>query len=294
MGDDGEHRRARGRHRVRRLPGVDVRVDHRRGPRRLPHGTAGQLGSEALASPITAQTPGPDALPPEPPPQLGPGSASGAANLAAGTPVLRFVLFVEADEEYDPDSIALIGQQALALQHFWYDQFGGTFVVGREVTVIYGDHPARWYDDTAIGDDPRWYRLTNIRDEVRAKLGIDPDDPGSRFVVYPSARIDGRVGANRYAGAVMDGDDIACVSGAVATTPYSADYPANCLATVAHELGHVFGLTHAGPDEDCMQFGFYQYVSQAALCQFSADNRSLVINDPANAGWLDARPGDLG
>lgn len=251
---------------------------------------AGSLGSEVVASP--------DALPPEAPPAAdpsGPQAVAGSPSaLLNGAPVLRFVYFVEADEEYDPDALTLISRQALALQHFWYDQFGGTFVVARDVTVIYGDHPAAWYDTTAVGDDPRWYRLTNIRDEVRGKLGIDPEDPSARFVVYPNARIDGRVGANRYAGAVMDGDDIACISGRVDTTPYSADYPANCLATVAHELGHVFGLTHAGPDDDCMQFGFYQYVNQVSLCQFSADNRSLVINDPANAGWLNAKPGDLG
>ncbi len=252
--------------------------------------TRGELRSEVLATP--------DALPPEAPPAFDPSGpaaiASGPPAQLNGAPVLRFVYFVEADEEYDPASITLIGQQSLALQHFWYDQFGGTFVAARDVTVIYGDHPASWYDTTPAGDDPRWYRLTNIRDEVRVKLGIDPEDPSARFVVYPNARIDGRVGANRYAGAVMDGDDIACISGSVDTTPYSADYPANCLATVAHELGHVFGLTHAGPDDDCMQFGFYQYVNQVSLCQFSAENRSLVINDPVNAGWLAAKPGDQG
>lgn len=266
----------------------EVRQGDPSGPARTE--TAGLLGSEVLGSP--------DALPPEAPPAFDPSGPTAVVGdpsaLLNGAPVLRFVYFVEADEEYDPEALTLISQQALALQHFWYDQFGGTFVAARDVTVIYGDHPAAWYDTTAVGDDPRWYRLTNIRDEVRVKLGIDPEDPSARFVVYPNARIDGRVGANRYAGAVMDGDDIACISGQVDTTPYSADYPANCLATVAHELGHVFGLTHAGPDDDCMQFGFYQYVNQVSLCQFSADNRSLVINDPANAGWLSAKPGDLG
>ena len=43
-----------------------------------------------------------------------------------------------------------------------------------------------------------------------------------------------------------------------------------------------------------MQFGFYEYVNQVSLCQFSAENRSLVINDPANTGWLGAKPGDRG
>ena len=77
-----------------------------------------------------------------------------------------------------------------------------------------------------------------MRDEVRAELGINDGDD-VRLVVYPSARIDGRVGANRYGGAWMDGDDIDCIDSGIPSTPYSNEYPANCLMTVAHELGHV-------------------------------------------------------
>ncbi|MCP3989190.1 MAG: hypothetical protein GY724_08955 [Actinomycetia bacterium] len=209
-----------------------------------------------------------------------------------GTGVLRFVYFIEADESTDPEAIALIDQQAVELQQFWYDQFGGTFhlPVGG-VDVVYGQHPAQWYDEEPNGDDPRWYRLMNIRAEVRAGLGLQPGDD-VRMVAYPSARIDGRVGANRYGGAWMDGDDLTCVSGEVETIPYSLDYPASCLATVAHELGHVYGLGHLGEDADCMQFGFYTYVIGNDRCSFSAENREMVVSDPNNSGWLDAKPGD--
>jgi hypothetical protein len=41
-----------------------------------------------------------------------------------------------------------------------------------------------------------------------------------------------------------------------------------------------------------MQFGFYRYVADDEVCQFSADNRAQVINDPFNQPWLAARPGD--
>ena len=223
---------------------------------------------------------------------VGGGSAAGTATGTSSAKVVQFVYFVEQGEDVADEAVGLIERQAIALQQFWFDQFGGTFVVADTVEVIYGDHPANWYDTTPSGDDPRWYRLLNLRDETRFKLGLAPDDTSVRIVVYPNARIDGRVGANRYGGAWMDGDDIACVSGAVASTPYSPDYPANCLTTVAHELGHVFGLSHQGPDEDCMQFGFYQYIAETETCQFSADNRAVVSNDPFNDGWLNARPGD--
>ncbi|MGF1595924.1 MAG: hypothetical protein ACFCVK_03185 [Acidimicrobiales bacterium] len=210
-----------------------------------------------------------------------------------GTNVVRFVYFVEADEEVDPVAVELIEQQSVRLQQFWFDQFGGTFRLPAEgVEIIYGEHEAAWYDTTVNGDDPRWYRLMNLRTEVRAILGMNADDTTTRLVVYPSARIDGRVGANRYGEAWMDGDDITCISGAVATTPYTVDFPADCLGTVAHELGHVYGLDHRGDDDDCMQFGFYQYKAGSETCSFSEENRRLVTHDPLNAGWLDAVPGD--
>lgn len=210
----------------------------------------------------------------------------------SSTGLVRFVYFVEQDEVFDPDSVARVERQALALQQFWFDQFGGTFFLPESGTdVIYGEHSADWYDATVNGDDPRWYRLMNIRREVWSALDINVDDD-VRLVVYPSARIDGRVGANRYGSAWMDGDDLTCIDTDVATVPYSSQFPADCLTTVAHELGHVFGLGHQGDDVDCMQLGFYTYVSGGNRCVFSDAARQLVQTDLRNTGWLDATPGD--
>ncbi|MEM8923327.1 MAG: hypothetical protein AAGD35_07465 [Actinomycetota bacterium] len=206
--------------------------------------------------------------------------------------VLRFIYFVEADAELWPEAVDLIDRQAVDLQQFWYEQFGGTFALPTQtVTVVFGEQPAEWYDTTINGDEPRWYRLRNIQDEVWAKLGVTPGDD-VRMIVFPATRLDGRVGAIRYNGAWMDGDDVTCIDGIVATVPYASDFPANCLMTVAHELGHVYGLGHQGDSAHCMQLGFYRYVNGTADCNFSAMSRQLVTTDERNAPWLDAVPGD--
>ncbi len=250
-------------------------------------GTAGPPADDEVAAegPIGAPVdlPGPDG-PPDP-------VAEGSVTVIEPG-VLRFVYFVEADQEFDPAAVDAIERQAQALQRYWYDQFGGTFhLPAGGVEVVYGRHPAQWYEATPNGADERWYRLLNIRDEM-AQAGVAFDGSGARVITFPNARIDGRVGANRYEGAWMDGDDISCIDGIVETTPYSADFPADCLATLAHEVGHVYGLGHSGAESDCMQYGFYRYATAEGICDFSPEHVAQVVSDDRNVGWLDARPGD--
>ncbi|MEL6980973.1 MAG: hypothetical protein AAFO29_00970 [Actinomycetota bacterium] len=201
--------------------------------------------------------------------------------------VVRFVYFVEAGEPMRDEVRQAIERQAVELQRYWYQQFGGTFQLDDPVvTVVDGDNDAAWYDVTPDGihADPRWYRLGNISTEVRSKLGtVD-----ARFVTYPATTVaEPRVGVN-FGGAWMDGDDALCILGETPSFPYPDGNDAHCLGHVAHELGHVYGLPHVGPPEDCMQFGFYD---AEIMCRFSAANREAVRNDPTNVGWLDV---DLG
>lgn len=210
--------------------------------------------------------------------------------------VVRFVYFIESDQSYDPAVHQALIEQAYAMQLFWYEQFGGTFYLYDQVVdVMHAEHPAQWYVSTEDGvhNLERWYRLGNIKNELYRRLGIRNFDPKVRVVNYPVARFDGRVGGN-FGGAWMDGDDLSCLIGENGgyNFPYDERNPAHCMGHVAHEFGHVFGLDHTGPNTDCMQYGFY-IGTVSGLCEFSQSNRQIVIDSPANEGFLDALPGEV-
>jgi hypothetical protein len=98
--------------------------------------------------------------------------------------------------------------------------------------------------------------LGNMKKEVYATLGINDFDPYHRVVNFPIGRYQGRVAAN-FGGAWMDGDDLTCIVDGGFTFEFSCD-PMHCLGTLLHEFGHVLGLEHTGPEEDCMFVGFSQ------------------------------------
>jgi hypothetical protein len=232
------------------------------------------------------------------------GGSSGAPGGAGtgGTPasgcengkVVHFVYFVEGDQEYSESQYADVERHAFAFQQYWYEQLGVTFYLNEPVVdVIEADHDSSWYVETPDGihSDERWYRLGNIKTEVYDKLGIRDFDDDHRVVNYPITRHDGRVGGN-FGGAWMDGDDMTCIADNGPTYPYDDGNPAHCLGHPAHEFGHLLGLDHEGPNDDCMQYGFYLGGGAPQMCQFSEANVQSILSDPNNDGWFEAMPGD--
>jgi hypothetical protein len=226
------------------------------------------------------------------------GAAAGAGGMntagsgCKGGKVVHFVYFVEADQTQSDAHRNDLEKQAFAFQEYWFEQLGVTFYLNEPVVdVIEADHPAAWYltNPDGIHDDERWYRLGNIKNEVYRKLGIRNFDPNHRVVNYPTTRNDGRVGGN-FGGAWMDGDDLACIATGGVNYPYDDGNSAHCLGHVAHEFGHVLGLDHEGPMDDCMQFGFYAAPGDP-MCTFSSANVAKIKADPDNEGWLNAMPG---
>lgn len=227
------------------------------------------------------------------------GGSGGSAGSGGGPPacqngkVVHFVYFVEADATYSESQRADVERQAFAFQQFWYDQLGVTFYLNYPVVdVIEADHEAEWYLTTPDGihNDSRWYRLGNIKNEVYQKLGIQNFDPNHRVVNYPTSRHDGRVGAN-FGGAWMDGDDLTCIADGGFNYPYDDGNSAHCIGHVAHEFGHVLGLDHEGPNDDCMMYGFYTDDPNDP-CSFSSANVAKILANPANEGWFEAMPGE--
>jgi hypothetical protein len=189
----------------------------------------------------------------------GAGGKGTAGSGCKGGKVVHFVYFVEADQTQSDGHRNDLEKQAFAFQEYWFDQLGVTFYLNEPVVdVIEADHPAAWYltNPDGIHDDERWYRLGNIKNEVYRKLGIRNFDPNHRVVNYP----------------------------------YDDGNSAHCLGHVAHEFGHVLGLDHEGPMDDCMQFGFYAAPGDP-MCTFSAANVAKIKADPDNEGWLNAMPG---
>ncbi len=228
-------------------------------------------------------------------------SADASGSDAGGDPpdceggkVVHFVYFVEADEPFSEAQRADVEEQAFRFQQYWYDQLGVTFYLSHPVVdVIEADHEADWYlttPDGVHGSDERWFRLGNVKNEVYEKLGIENFDADHRVVNYPTTRHDGHVGGN-FGGAWMDGDDLTCIADNGFNFPYDDGNSAHCTGHVAHEFGHVLGLDHQGPNDDCMQFGFYTD-DPNDLCSFSEDNVAQILAEPDNEGWFDALPGE--
>lgn len=216
---------------------------------------------------------------------------------AASQSVVRFVYFIEQGESFDQARYDAIIEQAFNMQQYWYEQFDGTFYLYNNIVdVIYADHEPNWYltQNDGIHGDQRWYRLGNIKNEVFRKLDINNFDSQVRVVNYPTTRSDGKVGAN-FGGAWMDGDDLGCLVGENNgfNYPYPDGIAAHCAGHVAHEFGHVFGLEHSGPDNDCMQWGFYDYLNSGQMCDFFEDNRNIVKNRSQNQPFLIAEPGQV-
>lgn len=216
---------------------------------------------------------------------------------AVSQSVVRFIYFIEQGETFDQRRYDGLVEAAFDLQQYWYEQFGGTFYLyDNIVDVMYGDNTSDYYVNTPDGfhSDQRWYRLGNMKREVFGKLNIRDFDSKVRTITYPSSRVDGRVAEN-WGGAWMDGDDMGCFAGenGGVTFPFDEEYFAHCLGQTAHEFGHAFGLGHEGPEDDCMQFGFYDYTTHGAMCQFSSANRSKVKNSSANQAFLSASPGQV-
>ena len=150
------------------------------------------------------------------------------------------VYFVESNRSFRRREFDAILTQLRLVQREYLRNFGGTFeLADPPVRTIRGDHTSSWYVDTvpapfegnAPSNNPRWYRLDNMRAEIVRKLRLDGN---TRIINYPTTTVNGRVGAyvstNRVKGAYMDYDDLLCVLGEAVSKPFDGGREAEAVS----------------------------------------------------------------
>lgn len=147
------------------------------------------------------------------------------------------VYFVESDKRPNLQQQKAVLTQLLRIQKAFLENFGSTFeLADPPVTMIRGNHSSRYYTNTRTPpgngntNDPRWYWLDNMREEIVRKLRLRAD---VRIVNYPTTKMDGRVGAFLNLpvgqGAYMDFDDLTCVYGGGESTPFPGGVESVCI-----------------------------------------------------------------
>ncbi|MDX3224914.1 hypothetical protein [Streptomyces sp. ME19-01-6] len=202
-------------------------------------------------------------------------AATGAtASTAAAPPAGTVRVFwlkptdVTLDQRY-PDGITGVMKEA---QRFYRQELGVTFKLNTPaVEVVNGDHNRAWYENTRNGDDPYWWVVFNMQQELLAKLGLRAPDPRWLCVGEISAEAQGVSGGGGGGGwVILSGHD---ADGAAGTNGNMNRW----YGGMVHELGHAFGLPDStSTDGTPMSASFYNYPN----CHFSQAQKNGIRNGP--------------
>ncbi len=196
------------------------------------------------------------------------------AGLAADPPTgtVRVFWLRPSDVTYDqryPDGITGVMQEA---QRFYRQELGVTFTLNTPaVEVVNGDHDRAWYENTQNGDDPYWWVVFNMQQELLAKLALRAPDSRWLCVGEISAEKQNVSGGGGGGGWVIlsghDADGAAGINGAMN----------RWYGGMVHELGHAFGLPDStSTDGTPMSASLYDYPN----CHFSQTQKNGILNGP--------------
>lgn len=188
---------------------------------------------------------------------LGWNAAMAETPKAAAPREVRFIYLVPSDRAMQPEYTRAIETAARSLQRWYAGQTGGfTFMLHQPlVEVARTSHTAAWYNEHPKGKDQRFFTWYNAVDDAKARFGVKIGDRATIWVVYVDAF--GGTGAGLQGVACLPEHDLL---GLVGRHPKEKNVQ-RWIGGLGHELGHGFGLPHAGDAQPkaLMQFGYISY-----------------------------------
>lgn len=193
-------------------------------------------------------------------------------NSFAQTKTVQVIYLVPKDCVPNETYKQRICQTVTAIQLWYAAQLNGkTFTISGEFPkVVMSQHDSQYFETTANRPNPDYYTFYNALDDVTELLGKKPDNVG--WLIYVDAP--GKTGAGFDGVAILPRHDLKAL---LAENKKDFNFPP-VAGGHAHELGHLFGLPHAGDSEKnaLMQFGYGKFPN----CYLTQQDREKLSNNP--------------
>jgi predicted Zn-dependent protease len=176
---------------------------------------------------------------------------------------IRVIWIKPTDVAYSAATVNAIGEAMRTVQSWYTDNLDGYQLRLNSplVEVINGDHNRNWYNENRPPnypfDQPTFYTIENVREEVKRKTGITDYDSRYKTIIYINAE---GGGAANYGMAFLGQND---VDGLLGKFRNESDRQAGMKRWwqgLAHELGHTFGFPDYDNDTSIMgRVGFFKF-----------------------------------
>lgn len=196
-------------------------------------------------------------------------------NIVVPSMTVRVFWLIPSDVAYDQKIYDGICNVMLEAQRYYQQELGKTFKLNNPIVeVVYGDHPANWYETNQIygADNSYWWTTENMQAELMRKYSLGAPDSRWKIVGEISAEGNGGGGSNWVILPKHDADGAGGYGGAMG----------RWYGGMVHELGHAFGLPDStATDGTPMSASFYDYPN----CHFTADQKNTLLTIAQNSGF---------
>jgi hypothetical protein len=198
-----------------------------------------------------------------------------AVTNAVAAKSVRMVYLVPSDKIPNSAYKRAIETAIMNVQQWYLQKVGLTFTLSNPVVeVVRSTHPASWFntESTFWKETPQFWFNANTITDVKNLYGPSFNQEKFIWVVYVDAK--GETGAGGGGMATLPEHDILGVSG---LHPIEKQIP-RWHGGLAHEIGHAFGLSHAGeafPDA-LMKYGYTKYPN----CTLTQQDLNTLTQSP--------------